>query len=167
MIYYCLKQNQNKQFPLAYLKWYAKPVQGETYDLQGLANHMSNHHTIYSPSVILGVMTEMVDCIRELLLQGNQVRIDNLCIFSVGIVNKKGCEDKSEYKVSEYVEGVKMKVRPVGDFTRAQLNLDATLKRSALDKDDASSTDGTGGTSGGGGSSSEDDEDEELKNVLG
>jgi hypothetical protein len=110
-------------------------------------------------------MTEMVDCIRELLLQGNQVRIDNLCIFSVGIVNKKGCEDKSEYKVSEYVEGVKMKVRPVGDFTRAQLNLDATLKRSALDKDDASSTD-TDGT-GGGGSSSEDDEDEELKNVLG
>jgi hypothetical protein len=124
---------------------------------------MSNHHTIYSPSVILGVMTEMVDCIRELLLQGNQVRIDNLCIFSVGIVNKKGCEDKSEYKVSEYVEGVKMKVRPVGDFTRAQLNLDATLKRSALDKDDASTSD-TDGT--GGGSSSEDD-DEELKNVLG
>jgi hypothetical protein len=54
VIYYCLKQNQNKQFPQAYLKWYAKPVQGETYDLQGQADHMSNHHTIYSPSVILG-----------------------------------------------------------------------------------------------------------------
>jgi hypothetical protein len=84
----------------------------------------------------------------------------------VAIVNKKGCENKADYKVSEYVEGVKMMVRPIGKLSSSSLNLDATLKRSALDKElDGVTTTTTPGSTGGSGS--EDEDDEELKNVLG
>jgi hypothetical protein len=80
----------------------------------------------------------------------------------VAIVNKKGCENKADYKVSEYVEGVKMMVRPIGKLSSSSLNLDATLKRSALDKElDGVTTTTPGGSNG------EEEEDEELKNVLG
>jgi hypothetical protein len=67
------------------------------------------------------------------VLDGKTVVVDNLAAFSVGIVNKKGCEDPADYKVSEYVEGVKLRCRAVGEFTRSSLNLEASLKRSALD----------------------------------
>jgi hypothetical protein len=93
------------------------------------------------------------------------VSLDDLANFSVAIVNKKGCENKADYKVSEYVEGVKMMVRPIGKLSNSSLNLDATLKRSALDKELDGVTTSTSGSTGGSGS--EDEDDEELKNVLG
>jgi predicted histone-like DNA-binding protein len=149
MIIYRLRQNQNASNPASYLKWYAFPVQGEALDMQALAEHMANHNTPYSAGTILGILTDMVSCIKEELLAGNTVRIDNLAIFSVGIQNKKGCEDKADYKVTEYVEAVKLNARAIGEVSRSKLNLDATLKRSPLDKDNGVS--GTSGTDGGSG----------------
>jgi predicted histone-like DNA-binding protein len=139
---------------------------GETIDIEALAEHMANHQSPYTAGTLKGILTDMVDCVKELLLAGNTVSLDDLANFSVAIVNKKGCENKADYKVSEYVEGVKMMVRPIGKLSSSSLNLDATLKRSALDKElDGVTTTTTPGSTGGSGS--EDEDDEELKNVLG
>jgi predicted histone-like DNA-binding protein len=133
MIYYVLKQNKMTGNLVAYEKWYARPVTGESIDLDALAEHMANHNTPYSKGAIMGILTDMIACVKELVLDGKTVVVDNLAAFSVGIVNKKGCEDPADYKVSEYVEGVKLRCRAVGEFTRSSLNLEASLKRSALD----------------------------------
>jgi hypothetical protein len=61
------------------------------------------------------------------------------------------------------VEGVHLNARATGELAYNKINLDATLKRSALDKDDDST--GTGGS--GDNPQTGEDEDEELKNVLG
>jgi predicted histone-like DNA-binding protein len=163
MITYKLTQNKNKSIAASYLKWYATPVLGESIDMDGLATHMGNHNTPYSLGTIKGVLADMVTCIKELIMNGNTVRIDNLAIFSVGITSKKGCETKSDFRVSEYVEGVHLNARATGELAYNKINLDATLKRSALDKDDDST--GTGGS--GDNPQTGEDEDEELKNVLG
>jgi predicted histone-like DNA-binding protein len=155
-----------KTNPECYLKWYARAVPQESVDIDSLAEHMHSHNTPYSTGCIKGILTDMVTCIKELLLAGNTVRIDNLAIFSVGIVNKKGCEDKSDYKVTEYVDGVKLCARAIGELSSSQLNLDSTLKRSALDKLTDTNPDLVTGEEDSS-DSSEDDEDEELKNVLG
>jgi predicted histone-like DNA-binding protein len=168
MITYRLKQYSNpaKAFESANGKWYARVVSGETIDIEALAEHMANHQSPYTAGTLKGILTDMVDCTKELLLAGNTVSLDDLANFSVAIVNKKGCENKADYKVSEYVEGVKMMVRPIGKLSSSSLNLDATLKRSALDKElDGVTTTTTPGSTGGSGS--EDEDDEELKNVLG
>jgi predicted histone-like DNA-binding protein len=159
MITYKLVQNKVSTNPACYLKWYAHVVQGEALDMGALAAHMAAHNTPYSVGTILGILTDMVSCIKEELLAGNTVRIDNLAIFSVGIVNKKGCEDKADYKVTEYVEAVKMRALAIGELSRSSLNLDATLKRSSLDKDNTSSTSSSGSASGEGSSVTSGQED--------
>ena len=69
-----------------YGKWYARVVtMGKTVTLEELAEHMAQHNTPYSEGVIRGVLTDMVNCIRELVLEGKSVKIPNLAIFSAGI----------------------------------------------------------------------------------
>jgi predicted histone-like DNA-binding protein len=168
MIQYRLRQNLNKFFEKAYGKWYAVPIVNETIDLDGLANHMASHNTPYSRGIIRGVLTDMVTCIKEELTNGNAVRIDDLAIFKVSIISKKGCEDKSTYKASEFIEGVRMRAMACGELSTSKLKSDITLKRSSLDKDDAgdvdiadtgeldNTTSGTGGSTEGNSSSDND-----------
>ena len=96
MIKYVLKQNKNKK-SLAFGKWYAFPVVEETMDLAKLAKHMEEHNTGFTEAMCLGMMTAMVKCIKEQLLAGKNVKIDNLAIFSVGIRNKEGAKTEAEF----------------------------------------------------------------------
>lgn len=59
-------------------KWYARPVVNETLNIEALAKHMSDHNTPFSPGVIRGVLTDMVACIKELILDGKNVKLDDL-----------------------------------------------------------------------------------------
>ena len=68
--------------------WYAHMNLDGTMGLDELAAHMSDHGTPYSKGVICGVLNDMVGCIKELVLEGNAVKLDNLAIFSVGIESK-------------------------------------------------------------------------------
>ena len=87
MLHYKLYQNKSKGNK-AYGKWFARAMVTQTIDLEQLAEHMANHNTPYSKGAILGVLTDMVNCIRELVLDGNAVKIPNLAIFSAGLTTK-------------------------------------------------------------------------------
>lgn len=151
MIQVVLKQNKNKKMPNAYGLYYAYPVVNETYDLDKLAEHMSSHNTPFSKGAIKGMLTDAVNCIRELNLQGIAVKIDNLAIFSLGIKNKMGAKSIGEWSAVKNIAGVKSRARATGNLISASLNLDATIKR--VDKGviviDGGGTDG-GGSNGGG-----------------
>ena len=113
----------------AYGKWYAKNVVEETIDLDGLSEHMSHHNSPYSKGVIKGLLTDMIQCIKELLLQGMNVKIDDLAIFSLGIKNKLAAVTEEEFTVSKNIEGVKLKARATGELMSKSLNLDDTPKK--------------------------------------
>ena len=151
MIQVVLKQNKNKKMPNAYGLYYAYPVVNETYDLDKLAEHMSSHNTPFSKGAIKGMLTDAVNCIRELNLQGIAMKIDNLAIFSLGIKNKMGAKSIGEWSAAKNIAGVKSRARATGNLISASLNLDATIKR--VDKGviviDGGGTDG-GGSNGGG-----------------
>ncbi len=151
MIQVVLKQNKNKKMPNAYGLYYAYPVVNETYDLDKLAEHMSSHNTPFSKGAIKGMLTDAVNCIRELNLQGIAVKITDLAIFSLGIKNKKGAKSIADWSAAKNIAGVKSRARATGNLISANLNLDATIKR--VDKGviivDGGGTDG-GGTDGGG-----------------
>lgn len=116
----------------AYGKWYAKNVVEETINLDGLSEHMSHHNSPYSKGVIKGLLTDMIQCIKELLLQGMNVKIDDLAIFSLGIKNKLAAVTEEEFTVSKNIEGVKLKARATGELMSKSLNLDATLKKATF-----------------------------------
>lgn len=150
MIQVVLKQNKNKKMPNAYGLYYAYPVVNETYDLDKLAEHMSSHNTPFSKGAIKGMLTDAVNCIRELNLQGIAVKINDLAIFSLGIKNKMGAKSIGEWSAAKNIAGVKSRARATGNLISASLNLDATIKR--VDKGvtvPGGGTDG-GGTNGGG-----------------
>ena len=84
MIRYKKYQNQTKSTPLSG-KWLARAVADETLDTRALAEHMAKHNTPYSQGAIHGVLKDMTSCIKELLLDGKNVKLDDLAIFGVGI----------------------------------------------------------------------------------
>ena len=129
MIRYVLRQNSN-ELSKVYGKYFAYPVIEETVNLDGLAGHMSSHNSPFSKGVIKGLLTDMVNCIKELLLEGKNVKIDDLAIFSIGIKNQKGGADSEEdFSVAKNVQSVKLRSRATGILVAKSLNLSASLKR--------------------------------------
>ena len=63
-----------------YGMYYGRAVDNPPMSLDELVEHMANHNTPYSPGCIKGVLTDMVKCVRHLLLDGTNVKIDDLVI---------------------------------------------------------------------------------------
>lgn len=147
MIKYILKQNKNKK-SLAFGKWYAFPVVEETMDLAELAKHMEEHNTGFTEAMCLGMMTAMVKCIKEQLLAGKNVKIDNLAIFSVGIRNKEGAKTEAEFTAANNIAGVKLRARATGTLSNANLNSSASVKKASV-VSSASTSEGGNTPSGG------------------
>ena len=129
MIRYILKQN-GVSTSTSYKKYYAKPVIEQTMNLQQLAKHMADHNSGFSEAMCLGVITAMIRCIKEMILEGKNVKIDDLAIFSCGIKNTPGgAESEDDLTVSKNIRGVKLRVRATGELTASSLNLEAQLKK--------------------------------------
>lgn len=94
MIKYKKYQNNNKK-STAYNKWYARAVH-ELMEFDEFVNHMATHHCSFSEGTIRGVLVEMEVCLRELLLEGKAVRMDQLGIFAVGL------STEGEYESSDF-----------------------------------------------------------------
>ncbi len=129
MIRYKIYQNQ-QQKGLNAGKWFARAVSDETFDLAKLAEHMSKHNSPYSGGVIKGVLSDMVDCIKELLLDGKCVKIDDLAIFGVGI-RSKAADTLEDFSLEKNITGMRLKARATGNLSTTNLKLDSQLKQQA------------------------------------
>ena len=160
MIKFVLMQNKNKKSSVCG-KWFAYPVAEETVDLAQLAHHMEEHNTGFSEAMCLGMMTAMVKCIKEMLLEGKNVKINNLAIFSVGIKNKEGADSEEAFNASANIAGVKLRARATGTLSCANLNNAVSVRKATTKKgsttdnatpkpsEGGSSTPGSGSTSTG------------------
>ena len=128
MILIKLAKNKNKTIKEAYGKYYARPVVTETIGIDELAEHMASHNTPFSKGAIKGLLTDMVSCVKELVLQNKAVKIDNLAIFSIGIINKMGAASIKEWSLAKFVEGYRLRARATGKLSNTQLSLDANAK---------------------------------------
>ena len=115
MIRYKKYQNTNESNPSTFQKWYARAVAEDTVDLDKLAEHMSKHHTPYSQGCIRGVLRDMVDCVKELVLDGKNVKIDDLAIFSVGI-NTSGAATAEEFTPAANIKKCTLRCRATGEL---------------------------------------------------
>lgn len=149
MIRYKKYQMKGEKSPLKGL-WYARPVIEETFEIEKLARHMANHNTPYSAGVIKGVLADMVACIKELILDGKNVKLDDLAIFSVGIVSKKGAQSATEFSLANNVKGLKLRARATGDLSNAQINLDGQMKEASAYNVEGGASGGNGGGGNGG-----------------
>ena len=131
MIKYILKQNKNKKSS-AFGKYYAYPVVEETMDLAALAKHMEQHNSGFSEAMCLGVLKSMVKCIKEQILAGKNVKIDDLAIFSCGIKNREGSAKEEDFSAANNIANVKLRARATGELRNSSLTLDATVRRASM-----------------------------------
>ena len=139
-------------------KWYAKAVQDRTIDFEDLVTHMSEHNSPYSRGVIHGVLTDMLDCVKELVLDGKSVRLGDLGLFSVGL-KTSGAKSRDRWSVATHVQGVTLNVRNTKTWSNAELRKNTTLQEligyddgsSTNDEGDSPSDSGNDNGSGGGG----------------
>ena len=124
-------------------KLYARVSYKQTMSIQDMAHHMADHNTAFSEGTITGILIDFVKCIREQVLNGNTVKIDNLAIFKA-TVEGNGLEtlyDAENDKVAMATVGtlpagvktgaavrvVKLLAQSTGDATRDELTKDAKL----------------------------------------
>ena len=88
-IFYLLKQNNIKNSKI-FGKWFAHGKTIETLNTRKLANHISEHGSIYTPDVVFGVLEKFRSCLLEMLLESKRVKIDGLGIFFTTLENEKG-----------------------------------------------------------------------------
>ena len=97
MIELNLTKNENDAIQGVKGKYYARVEYKDTINAGQLAKHMSEHTTSFSRGEILGMLTDMVGCIKELALQGYVIKIDDLGLFKAsveanGLTLKKGAK---------------------------------------------------------------------------
>ena len=87
----------------------------------------------------------MVNCIRELVLEGKAVKIPNLCIFSAGITTAPAAKAE-DFSAAKNVLSAYLRARSTGHFTRDEV----TKKASIRELPEYSPTGGDGGGDEGG-----------------
>ena len=121
-------------------KTYARVNYKQTLSVSDMARHMAEHNTVFSEGSILGVLTDFVKCVREQVLNGNTVKIDNLAIFKASVeanalevlydaqqdkvAQATMGELKSGDKTGPAVKTIKLLAQSTGDFTREELKKD-------------------------------------------
>ena len=83
-----LRQNKNDD-STAYGKYYAEVDSKEPLNLKGFAKHMTSHGKIADYQMCVLVLGQVVDCMTELLSQGQPVKLDGLGTFSPSVDGQK------------------------------------------------------------------------------
>ena len=147
-------------------KLYARVSYKQAMTIQDMARHMAEHNTVFSEGSILGVLTDFVKCVREMVLMGNTVKIENLAIFKATVeanaleVLYDAEQDKvalasigtlaEGQKTGAAVKTVKLLAQSTGDFTRDELKKDVKLAWTDKTKSEIAAAKGGETTSGGG-----------------
>ena len=156
-ILYEVKINQNS-YSQAYGKWYAQIKSLETLNTRKLANHISEHGSIYTPDVVYGVLEKFRSCLVEMLLESKKVKIEGLGTFYCTLENQKnGALKKEDFNVNKHLKALHIRFLPE-QTTEENISSREFLKKAefinidSLLKSDESENggDSTGGNSGNG-----------------
>ena len=126
--------------------WYATVVTDREMNFEEFVDHISSHNSPYSRGTVHGVMMDMLDCLKELILDGKSVRLGDLGLFSIGM---KSHGELTRDKVSAAsVEDIHLIVRNTRSWSNSELK--KLCKITAYDSYGAEGADGDGTNPGGG-----------------
>ena len=111
-IFYLLKQNKNEDSKI-YGKWFAQAKSVETLNTRKMANHISEHGSIYTPDVVFGVLEKFRSCMLEMLMNSRKVKIDGLGTFYTTIENEKGgAASKDQFSTQKNLKALHIRFLP-------------------------------------------------------
>ena len=162
-ILYEVKKNTNMK-STAYGKWFAQVKTLETLNTRRLAQHISEHGSIYTPDVVYGVLEKFRSCLIEMLLESKKVKIEGLGTFYCTVENQKGgAAKKEDFNATKHLKALHIRFLPEQEqeqnissrefLKKAEfINIEQWLKSQESD----TATEGSqGGTTTGGGTTTE------------
>ena len=159
---YLSKVSETSQSELAG-KIYARVDYKQELSVQDMAKHMAEHNTSFSEGTITGILIDFVKCIREQVLMGNTVKINNLAIFKA-TVEGNGLDTlydaqadkvvtasigtlKDGDKTGPAVKVIKLLAQSTGDFTHEELKKDVKFSFTDKTKAEIAAAKGENGSS--------------------
>ena len=110
-----LRQNKN-QAAEHFGKWYPEVDTKTPLDLKGFCAHMTEHGKLADYQLVVLVVQQVVECMKELVLQGQPVKLEGLGTFSPSIESTKGgalsVKAAMEMGLDDLIEGVHMNFTP-------------------------------------------------------
>jgi len=167
-ILYEVKKNQNSK-STAFGKWFAQIKTLETLNTRRLAQHISEHGSIYTPDVVYGVLEKFRSCLLEMLLESKKVKIEGLGTFYCTLENQKGgALKKEDFNVNKHLRALHIRFLPEQEaeqnissrefLKKAEfINIEQWLK--GEDGSTSGSTEGSDPSSGGNGGGNDDSGD--------
>ena len=157
-IFYELRQNKNVTSKI-FGKWFAHSKTVETMNTRKLAQHISEHGSVYTTDVVFGVLEKFRSCLVEMLLESKRVKIDGLGTFFTTIENEPGgTPTKDLFNVNKNLKALHIRFIPEGE---QELNISSRefIKKAEFvnvdalngDKKKDEPSNGGGNTSGGNG----------------
>ena len=97
----------------SYGAYFGEAEKKEPLNLKGFARHMTEHGKLADYSMVVLVLQQLVDCMTELICQGQPVKLDGLGMFYPTIENKLlGSYTVEGYSPQEHIKGVHLRFRP-------------------------------------------------------
>ena len=110
-----LRQNKNEAAE-HFGKWYPEVDTKTPLDLKGFCAHMTEHGKLADYQMVVLVVQQVVECMKELVLQGQPVKLEGLGTFGPSLESKKGgansVQAAMDAGLDTLIEGVHMNFTP-------------------------------------------------------
>ncbi len=110
-----LRQNKNETSTY-FGKWYPEVDEKKPLDLKGFCAHMTEHGKLADYQMVVLVVQQVVECMKELTLQGQPVKLEGLGTFGPSIEGVKGgalsVQAAMTAGLDSLIEGVHMNFTP-------------------------------------------------------
>ena len=114
-----LRQNENTT-SRAYGNYYFEAEAKEPLSLKGFARHLVEHGKLATYEMLVLVLQNVVSCMKELVTQGQPVKLDGLGIFYPSVENDKDGGDRTTVEkcvanMDGLIKGIHLRFRPEGE----------------------------------------------------
>ena len=111
MIDYSVSARPNPRDREAPAKYYASPQVSENISMSEFCKHIASHGSVYSRADIQSVLTQAVDCMREMLLDGKKIELGDLGSFNIGM-SSKGTVTAEDFNPIHHIKEVHVNWTP-------------------------------------------------------
>lgn len=111
-----VRKVENVKLP-AYGKYYIEVLNNRTISTRALLEHIMSHGLGYPRAIVQGVLTQVAECLTELLLQGQPVKLDGFGTFKLHADTANGgilpaVAEAAGFNALDYLDGLKLIVIP-------------------------------------------------------
>ncbi|MBO4811938.1 MAG: hypothetical protein J5552_10330 [Prevotella sp.] len=107
--FYKNKNQESRQFGKVYGRVHNK----DPWEIDRLSTHISQHGSPYTRDVIFAVLIKAADCIKHLVLEGQPVKLADLCIFKATAVSAPAVSVE-KFSLDEHIKAIRLGCRATG-----------------------------------------------------